>query len=61
MRHVTVDLNGVSDLGNSLVATLLLAHGWFTSHTGFRIIGANDAVRATFRNKLAEILLIEGN
>jgi N-acetylglucosaminyldiphosphoundecaprenol N-acetyl-beta-D-mannosaminyltransferase len=55
----TIDLADVTDVGNAFVALLLIAHGWFGARTGLRVVGASDAVCATFRNNLAEKLLRE--
>jgi hypothetical protein len=56
-KGLTVDLTHVTSAGNPLVALLLLAHGWFEVHGGFKIIGIGRELAATFRHKLVAHVL----
>ena len=56
---LVVDLRGVENVSGTFVGLMLLARGWFRRQGTFRVSGANAAVRATLRRKLAEAALLE--
>ena len=56
--RVTIDMSCVTDGGAAVVATLLVAKGWFGSRAGFGMVGASPAAAATFRRKLADQALL---
>ena len=49
---VRVDLSGVTGVGNSFVAILLLAQGWFAGRGGFELTGVDAAMRIALHRKL---------
>jgi N-acetylglucosaminyldiphosphoundecaprenol N-acetyl-beta-D-mannosaminyltransferase len=55
---VSVDLAGVSGIGDSATALLLVARGWFDAHGGWALTGASAAVTTTLRRKLAAVTLL---
>lgn len=59
--RIAIDLCSVTDVGDTLIAILLLSCGWFGSRAGFEIVGANAAIAALFHHKLAEQVLFENN
>lgn len=54
---LTVDVSEVTHAGNTFVALLLIAKGYFEAHGGFAVTGASRSLRADFRRRLAESLL----
>lgn len=56
--RVTIDMSCVTDGAAAIVATLLVAKGWFGALAGFDVIGASPVVAATFRRKLADRVLL---
>jgi len=57
--RVSVDLSGVTTVGNEVAATLLVAEGWFGARAGFAVTGAGAAARADLRRLLCDELLSE--
>ncbi|MES2992939.1 MAG: WecB/TagA/CpsF family glycosyltransferase [Pseudomonadota bacterium] len=55
---VSIDLSGVTDVGDRTLATLLLAHGWFDQNGGWTLTGASLAVQRSMRRKLAAVTLL---
>jgi N-acetylglucosaminyldiphosphoundecaprenol N-acetyl-beta-D-mannosaminyltransferase len=58
--RVTVDLSGVSGVGNEFAAALLVAEGWFRARGGFAVAGAGARACADLRRLLCEQLLLHG-
>jgi N-acetylglucosaminyldiphosphoundecaprenol N-acetyl-beta-D-mannosaminyltransferase len=56
--RVTIDMSCVTDGAAAIVATLLVAKGWFGALAGFDVVGASPVVAATFRRKLADRALL---
>jgi N-acetylglucosaminyldiphosphoundecaprenol N-acetyl-beta-D-mannosaminyltransferase len=55
---LTIDLTGVTAIGNTLTALMLVARGWFDGRGGCAITGATAAVLADLRHKLAADALL---
>ena len=56
--RLSIDLSGVTEIGSSLVATLLQASGWFGARAGFEVVGCRPATRAMLRRKLVDDVLL---
>jgi N-acetylglucosaminyldiphosphoundecaprenol N-acetyl-beta-D-mannosaminyltransferase len=56
--RVTVDLAGMSAIGGTLCALLLLARGWFEGRGGWVVTGPPAAVAAALRRKLVMATLL---
>ena len=55
---VRIDLAGVTAVGGTFVALLLLARGWFETRGGLDIVGPDASVSATLRRHLAAEALL---
>ena len=51
---LTIDIAGVTGMGNTVTALLLVAQGWFQAHGGWRVIGARAETAAALRRRLAD-------
>ena len=58
---VRIDLSGVTGIGSSFVAILLLACGWFDRRGGFELVGVDAATRSALHRKLVEKALCSRN
>ena len=55
---LSVDLAGVTAIGNALTGLLLVASGWFERHGGFDVVGASPSLAADLRRKMAALTLL---
>lgn len=56
--HLTVDMAGVTAVGGTFIALMLVARGWFDSRSGLDIKNPNRAVGADLRRQLARDALL---
>lgn len=54
----TIDLSAVDAVGNSFIAILLIAKGWFDGRNGLQIVGASRTVVASMRHCLTDETLL---
>jgi N-acetylglucosaminyldiphosphoundecaprenol N-acetyl-beta-D-mannosaminyltransferase len=52
-RRLTLDIGGVTALGASVTALLLVAHGWFSANGSIELVGVTREIAASLHQKLA--------